>query len=315
MLDQVYSDATVPNADTDRQIDTLGLEARFHSIAARLLNRLSIHVQHLATLWQADVHSQLELFRMWRTTLARKFGLEEGAEGFDFQMQRNAFSRSAIQFLVDISNSRMAHGWGIEPKFSTHSRAALNNLNEHSLVEVVCLAIEQTKSTKIGVGLVACDDALRDCASGRMADEAHSDSSQALASSFVDTLQTELGQVPAATCQQTQLANGVSMLHDVEGLESQIARSRPYLAEYGGNLRNILLIHDDLCELFDDTTRIEIRNQQASIFSATSACDPTAICVCEHLDMQTIIERVWLPSNDLLELTRRVTSRVDIEWT
>jgi hypothetical protein len=96
-------------------------------------------------------------------------------------------------------------------------------------------------------------------------------------------------------------------------LANELIQTRPYLVDFGGAVRNILVVPQEVVEQLQPEQRAELAQHQVT-FIQTEQGECELVCIGERLALSEIIDRVWMPSSQNWELTNRVFARVDIEW-
>jgi hypothetical protein len=108
-------------------------------------------------------------------------------------------------------------------------------------------------------------------------------------------------------------ASGVtSTIH--HSLADEIDAARPYLVEFGGAIRNTILLPCVHAEQLDAVQKSEIEDKRAAVVVSEHSKTSSVICLGEHMVLSEIVERVWLPTNEIWQLANRLLARVDVDW-
>ncbi|MFN9987306.1 MAG: hypothetical protein ACK52S_17290, partial [Pirellula sp.] len=81
--------------------------------------------------------------------------------------------------------------------------------------------------------------------------------------------------------------------------------------EFGGLLRNVLMISDELSQLLQDRHFKQAHEKSATVISDPISAHCTVLSVGERLDLDTVLERVYHPTPGLPELASRVSCRME----
>jgi hypothetical protein len=104
---------------------------------------------------------------------------------------------------------------------------------------------------------------------------------------------------------------GVVLEVENEDIGEEFDRVRSKLLDYGGLLRNVLMISDELSQLLQDRHFKQSHEKSATVISDPISTNCTVLSVGERLDLDTVLERVYHPTPSLQELANRVSCRVE----
>jgi hypothetical protein len=96
-------------------------------------------------------------------------------------------------------------------------------------------------------------------------------------------------------------------------LAHELIQARPYLVDFGGAVRNILVLPQEVAAQLQPEQKTELTQHQVT-FIQTEQGECELVCIGERLVLSEIIDRVWMPSSHNWELTKRLFARVDIDW-
>lgn len=99
-----------------------------------------------------------------------------------------------------------------------------------------------------------------------------------------------------------------------KSLEIEIDSTRPYFVEFGGAVRNAVLLPSILAKRLDPTKKAIMEDRNVAIVVSQSCQQSAIFCLGERLELSSIMDRVWMPSSDIWNLANRVLARVDVDW-
>lgn len=95
--------------------------------------------------------------------------------------------------------------------------------------------------------------------------------------------------------------------------ESKIEGVIPYLSEFGDSIRLFLYTSEMVWYQLPEKMQAEIE-KNCQIFLAPEKMSTYLVSEGNDLDLEELIDKVWMPTNETWQLVPRVISRVDIEW-
>ena len=118
---------------------------------------------------------------------------------------------------------------------------------------------------------------------------------------------------PPTTDSSSQLEIEGSTLEE-KSLEIEIDSTRPYFVEFGGAVRNAVLLPSTIAKQLDSTQKAIMEDRNVAIVVSQSCQQSAIFCLGERLELSGIMDRVWMPSSDIWNLANRVLARVDVDW-
>ncbi|XZE19673.1 protein kinase domain-containing protein [Pirellulaceae bacterium SH449] len=99
----------------------------------------------------------------------------------------------------------------------------------------------------------------------------------------------------------------------IEELYKRLREASPYFVEFGGKSRQILQLPAYMWHQIPLATRDAIRNK-CEIQHVEHLTEPILISIGTNLDLENLLERLFLPTTETWNLVPRILSRVDIDW-
>ncbi len=304
LLERLYSGEQKSTPEQDKQLQTTALEARFHSLGAKMLARLASHMSHLEDLWLNECKLICSELSKWVDELSNRLGI-----CFDNSSKSNSLLSALLQSECDDAINKE-----IRRSFQSIIGAKLMS----TLQECVDPSIENDdKPTSFQEVLVS---------STLLLTTQHS-----VASKPRDSQETRTGQTSAMEASKTisveelDPANVINTKNPKENnvdsgtlakrsLEMEIDSSRPYLVEFGGAVRNVVLVPNQLMAQVDSLQKATLEGRKVATISSDRFRNTTLVSLGEQLVLSDIIERVWMPSSNIWHLANRILARVDVDW-
>jgi serine/threonine protein kinase len=288
-LEKIYQGEQGSTIELDQQLQAMAIEARFHSIAAKMLERMAEHVTHLEEIWLHECTGLREDLMRWIEQLCSEIGMR-----WDDSPETQSASISLRRLNLDEDLARQLKKRILD---QACSRLLPKSSNPASLEEVFKFAFthfaQRSKKPSPSATLNSQENVdITNSIDRNPTTEAKADSPSDLLGS------TTKGS--HAKVEPTNLAN-------------ELIQTRPYLVDFGGAVRNILVVPQEVVEQLQPEQRAELAQHQVT-FIQTEQGECELVCIGERLALSEIIDRVWMPSSQNWELTNRVFARVDIEW-
>lgn len=313
ILDKLYSSQLVLTPELSQQLDALALEARFHSIASKILTRLSVHLQHLDKLSINDrVTHRTELFQ-WASGLSSRLGLSSpirttsvaGATPQPANQDPN--NKLVRDLLVKVAVERLAHCWGLQTDPATNETFS-------GIFEKTCSAVDDEKN----VGSIKPNNGTIVSSGGIEGDHTqtstHSVIERKSSSTVGDNMSDGSTSVHRTSGNTDALTSSKRDALYHADLAGEIDRARPYLVEFGGAVQNILVLPNTPAGQLDNAELSQVKDKQATIIQHEGGVDCSIICIAQQLSLADIVSRVWMPTPDLWQLAGRLLARVDVDW-
>ncbi len=325
LLGSVYDGDQSATIEQDNELHTIALETRFHSMASRILTRLASHIHHLRVLWTNDsILLRNELLSL-RAELATRLDIsiegdrlpQEFCDSMSNQHAGNSVGHFVRKAMIDIALQRIAKCWGIDAQWIeleswiSESDSPLNELS--SAVEAYCQKHQSSRRSGTSADMLA------------VGDDSDLPSTQSFAnrSELSTTHQGSGGDgLGQNSSERTQTrSTGILVGNDSENdrpirndLMTEIDRARPYLAEFGGGIRNFLLLPRVEDSQLETLYLSQANQRSAVVINCPSAHETKIVAIGEQLALPDLIDRLWTPTEDLWHLAERLLSRVDIDW-
>lgn len=300
-LEQNYQ-ADAVSRESNLQTQTLALEMRFHALAGRLLKKL--HKSLLADAQRWERHGQQFLSEMIQVALP--YMQELGVHDPDFlsnatelnEAGADAFLNAAMSVMAGHAKNRMTMAWGADVARAFGNTAACKDLCEvqgrvRSAMESWS-ASGSTPDGKLSEGIDRHPNTGIDTAF------------------FVDRHGWEMtyGNGTAEQTVQRERPKTSLPLPANATLESNLRdefnRAIPKLVKFGGAVRNVLVISDELTSLLNEQQVQQIHDRCATIVRAAQPSQCAIISVGERLQLGAVTERLWPNSRALQELAHRL---------
>jgi serine/threonine protein kinase len=96
-------------------------------------------------------------------------------------------------------------------------------------------------------------------------------------------------------------------------LDKRLLEQAPYLVEFGGKNKQILRIPDYIWHQIPIATREALR-EKCVIQHADGLTEPVLVSVGSDLDLENLVDRLFMPTTETWHLVPRILSRVDVDW-
>ena len=308
VLETAYEGKDMISQEEELKLEALALEARFYSLASQSLNRLANHVKYLGILWSNHA-KQLSKDLL---NLSKPIMEEMQIADQDFALKtpdfaklgKDAFTHAASSYLLDHAHIRLLHAWSIQEEKKRYKWSERVELKE--LFPFVRAIIEATKRQS-----------------------QHSESHKAESVESPSTV-SSVNESTAVDSNPGKEDGGVAVLHsprvearpsifrvrrilevENENIGEEFDRVCPKFLDYGGVLRNVLMISDELSQLLHDRHFKQAHDRSATVISDPISTHCTVLSVGERLDLDTILERTYQPTPSLRELASRISCRME----
>ena len=111
----------------------------------------------------------------------------------------------------------------------------------------------------------------------------------------------------------TQVTNPSKRISDPFELQEKLESVQPYLADFGASLAQTLYLSEYLWFQMPEELRSKLE-ATCSIQTVDGKLTPTIIAEGTELDVEELIDKLWMPTSETWQLVPRVISRVDIDW-
>lgn len=308
VLETAYEGKDIISQEVELKLEALALEARIYSLASQMLNRLAGHVKYLGILWANHAKQLSKDLMSLSQPIMEKLKIADkdfSSKTPDFaKLGKDAFTHAASSYLLDHTHIRLLHAWSIKEESKRYKRSERVELKE--LIPFVKKIIEATQKQS------QYQDSYQDEGT-----ESPSTIVSAGGSTSVEVSPARDGG-DVAVLQVKKVEAGPSIFRvrrilevENEDIGEEFDRVRSKLLEYGGLLRNVLMISDELSQLLQDRHFKQAHEKSATVISDPISAHCTILSVGERLDLDTVLERVYHPTPSLQELASRISCRME----
>ena len=304
-LEKMYRDEKNATTEFEQQLHAMALETRFHSMGAKMLGRLAEHMSYIENLWINEcklLHSEI---CNWVDELSKRLGVQ-----LNDSPKANSFLSALFQSENDDAVSKETRK-SIQQLMSGRLKVALvpesNTDNEvHATFDSILEAARQACLSVQAPPVNAADFVLGE--EGSPGEAELNNTALVREPSLTQPVATE------SELTSTSNSNVSASTPEKRNLEIEIDSSRPYFVEFGGAVRNVVLVPIEVAERLDPVQRGTIVEKKAAVISSIRCQKPTIICLGEQLVLSDIMDRVWMPSSDVWNVSNRILARVDVDW-
>ena len=302
-LEKIYSQQRSWESGKDTHLHAMALEARFHSMGAKMLARMADHVSFLEDVWQTECQLLYADICRWVDELAHKLGVclngSPQSQSFLTALLKSDGDDAAIKevckSIQGLVSSRLRDVVGVSRKPS------MDNSTESVTFESILTTATQTLLLKPTFTESTKDDGAV-LPSAQPADVSKT-------TPVSNALHSETTSVTISTAVESSVGEV-----DKQDLGTEIDSTRPYFLEFGGAVRNVILTTNLIAEQLDLTHKEILEEKKVSVFLNSRCQQTTILCLAERLVLSEIMDRVWMPSSDIWILAGRIASRVDVDW-
>ena len=305
-LERLYSGQQKSSPELEQRLHAMALEARFHSMGAKMLARMAEHMAYLEDLWLNECRLLQAELCTWVDDLSKRVGIR-----LDNSLQSNSFLSALLQTESDDSTSKAV-------RKSLQSIAA-NRLKLVLGTEQVALVDSQSRHLSFGAILeFATGSFTQPNPSTTATARTESNDADAVIASTSDGIKTspvlEQTQSISPPTEVTAPDAIDAIILDKRSLEIEIDSTRPYFVDFGGAVRNVVLLPSLLAEQLDSIQKAAMDNRKVALVVSHRCRQAAILTVGERLVLSDIMERVWMPSSDIWNLATRLLARVDVDW-
>lgn len=304
-LEKMYSEENNATTEFEQQLHAMALETRFHSMGAKMLGRLAEHMSYVENLWINECKMLHAEICNWVDELTKRLGVQ-----LNDSPKANSFLSALYQSDSDDPPSKEARK-SVQLLMSRRLKGAL-------------VQRSNTESGPLETFESILEAASRSCLPVQVPEESAADfvvveeGTPNVAELNNTVLVVEPAQTQAVATEfeltSTSNANGSLATPEKRNLEIEIDSSRPYFVEFGGAVRNVVLVPLEVAEKLDPIQRGTIVEKKAALIASDRCQKPMILCLGEQLVLSDIMDRVWMPSSDVWNLSNRILARVDVDW-
>ncbi len=302
-LERLYSGEQKATPELEQQLHAMALEAKFHAMGAKMLERMAEHMAYLEDLWLNECKLLRSEIGEWAETLSKRVGIQ-----FDNSLSPNPFlsaflqtecndapSKEVRKSLLTLATGRLLNAIGMKYEVAVELPNDLPSLlNILSSATHSFTPPQPPTNTTIGT-----------------------DTSPAPTVTTIDSMNALSVFEPIPSIALTDSTSSQSIEEVVlnkRSLEIEIDSTRPYFVEFGGAVRNVVLLSSGTVEQLDSVQEATMQERQVAVIVSPKCQETEILCIGERLVLSDIMERVWMPSSDLWNLANRIVARVDVDW-
>ena len=309
LLEKLYSGEQKETPKFGQKLHAMALESRFHSMGANMLSRMAEHMSHVENLWMNEckiLHSELGAFIDNLTNnLGVRLENSPKSDAFIAELLQSDHVDAAskdvrISAQILVTNRLMAT-LGSSQHDSRQSK-------QFSLADIFEIAAKSFANSQSAEWSSPKDEALTTDSLMKASDEQ------------LNPLTTSKDSVKMLTAVRDGSPKTTSVLEEEIGglnersLELEIDSTRPYFVEFGGAIRSIAILPVAVLEQLDFAQKATLEERSVSVILNKHDQRTSLICLGERMVLSDILDRVWMPSDDIWNLANRVLSRVDVDW-
>jgi len=285
------------NQELDAQLSKLVIESTFHVVAGRILARIATQLDPFRVTWQQVSIKLRAVFSAYFEQLSTQvlgrsidnfFEAKPSLQNHAFLIKGNAEITSLV--IREWAKSLACFHAIKDTKIRSHDRNIYKMLNE--LVASLTATIETKRREQLG---------------------AIHDSTNVTSSFDLTSITSFAALTSGATSNQNSESMWENPIDDLYDLEAKIAYGIPHLVDFGDQLKKTLIISSlswsQITEEFQakiaSLCDVEIRQENVV---------PTLLCESNELNLEDMIDKVWMPTDETWQLVPRILSRVDVEW-
>jgi hypothetical protein len=293
--------------DNDQQLTRLFIESRFHALSGRLLGKFVFFLQQYLSRWREFSNG----FAVELLSYANRLCQQELGGDVDVYLSEKSnfrsdqFARKAYSWV----NSLLVRFWDQSIGLETRWTPADEDWPK---------ALEWKPQTGAQSCLSDLFDLLNRCSTvkGRNGMESDEEGTDGGSTGLLENATMEC-QTKAVT-QIVVEENSTKMklphgLDPIAELEKDLREHAPPLCEFGGDLKQILLIPDMLWYQVPESMR-DALTQRCDIQVKEKIDSPLLVSVGSNLDLENMIDRLLMPTSETWQLVPRILSRVDVDW-
>ena len=300
LLDRLNLGVQKTFPECEHTLQAMDLEAKLHSMGAKMLARMAEHMAYLEDLWHNECKILHTEICIWMDDLSNRLNLSMDQSSHSdstlsalLQTQSDcAVSKDVRKALQSFVTGRLKDTMGASQKPSV-----VSGVKQSSLGDILESTIQSFLQSQISANNTAEVDA-------------NSGPAIAIVNSSVSN---PTHSPPPTTDLSSPLTIDGSTIEE-KSLAIEIDSTRPYFVEFGGAVRNAVLLPSTLAEQLDSTQKAILEVKNVAMVVSQRSRQTAIFCLGERLDLSNIMDRVWMPSSEIWNLANRVVARVDVEW-
>jgi serine/threonine protein kinase len=303
ILEKLYQSKAVRIPDADLMLETLSLEIRFHTLAAKLNDKLSKKLRDIRSRWLKHSLRMLAELTDITSQLLTELGLQQTGLEDDDEISGlilNPFYCDAIRFLRDFSYSKLSDCWTLPAEIRRKVPPECKDLRELFRFVTSNSAPDGSNSAVDANSLI------------RMKNNSNDNNFFKDRFGWNSIFRTNKSIDQASDAFGSEESNETS--HAINSnLAEEFRRTVPKLLKCGGSVRNILMIGSRIESSLQPTHFQQITKCQATTISDPVANRCSIFSIGEQVDLDELIRNGWTTTSNLQELARklRVTNARD----
>lgn len=285
------------NHELDAQLSKLAIESTFHVVGGRILARIAMHLDPFRVAWQQvsiklrasfSIYCEQLSTQVLGRSIDKFFEAKPSLQNKASLRKRNAEITSLV--MGEFAKSLSSLNTTMDNKIRSLDRNLFKMLDE--LLASLTTTIETKRREQLG--------AIHE--------------STSVTSSLDLASISSLGALTAGfTSNQSPESTGKTSSDDPYDLDAKIAYGIPHLVDFGDQLRKTLIISSLSWSQIPEEFQTRIASQ-CDIDIRQIYVVPTLLCESNNLNLEDMIDKLWMPTDETWQLVPRILSRVDVEW-
>lgn len=285
------------NQELDAQLSKLAIESTFHVVAGRILVRIASQFDPFRASWQQVSIKLRAIFSAYCEQLSTQVLGRSIDKFFEEKpsLQNHASLRKGNAEITSLVMGEWAKSLSsFNTKKDTKIRS--QDRNVYKMLDELVASLTATTEIKRREQLGAIQD------------------STSVTSSFDLASMASLASLTSdVTSNQNSESAGKTSSEDPYDLDAKIAYGTPHLVDFGDQLRKTLIISSLSWSQIPEEFQARIASQ-CNVEIRQVYVVPTLLCESNNLNLEDMIDKVWMPTDETWQLVPRILSRVDVEW-
>jgi serine/threonine protein kinase len=285
------------NQEMDAQLSKLAIESTFHVVAGRILVRIAMQLDPFRASWQQVSIKLRAIFSAYCEQLSTQVLGRSIDKFFEAKpsLQNHASLRKGNAEITSLVMGEWAKSL-LSLNTQRDSKIRSQDRNVYKMLDELVASLTATIETKRREQLGAIHE------------------STSVTSSFDLASITSLAALTSGvTSNQNSESVAKAPSDDPYDLDAKIAYGIPHLMDFGDQLRKTLIISSLSWSQIPEEFQARIASQ-CEIEVRQMYVVPTLLCESNNLNLEDMIDKVWMPTDETWQLVPRILSRVDVEW-
>jgi serine/threonine protein kinase len=304
MLEQSNQDST-EQVSLETNLSRLFIESQFHALAGRLLGRIVQFLDTYQSKWREFSKGYAKELLGYAARLCNQ-ELNMSLEAFLTDKPVTRSDRKA-KTSVNWLNSLLVRQWdqycGTKAWVPDESRWPMV-IEEESLE-----GTPETLSRMLDLLNKCCTSEQLDLTANSANDELDQGGTQA--GLYLNEELTSTA--PHETWQPASSSEHQSGTDSLVELSKRLREEAPYLVEFGGKTKQVLQIPDYIWHQIPTETR-EALHERCLVKYTDKLSEPVLVSIGTDLDLENLVDRLFMPTTETWLLVPRILSRVDVDW-